>query len=138
MATLRYPFIEISPGVIRPIIPVTVYNPATRLHLTYLAWIDSGADFCAFPSEAAIRIGHNLHLGIQAAPIAVGGQKIQSYLHQNLLIFNDTNRNTSSHRADIQFVEVPMLFPLLGLKGFFSHFKVILDYGQRQILLEEY
>lgn len=137
MANLFFPILLFH-GCYRPVIPVKLTNPATGQSLPVLAWIDSGADSCIFPSNMAEIIGHNLTKGDKIEPRGYGSTNIPAYLHTNNLLLVDGFGTRSEWRSSTYFSAGIEGHGLLGLKGFFSHFKVDIDYRNRIIILREY
>jgi hypothetical protein len=48
---MKFAYKRFANGIERPIIPITVRNPATQQSVRYLALVDSGADVCIFAAE---------------------------------------------------------------------------------------
>ena len=63
MPIRNYPFTPVSPDVARPMLWIRVRNPATSRAIIVLAIIDTGADDCVFPADAATVLGHDLRRG---------------------------------------------------------------------------
>lgn len=113
----------------RPIIPVKLIHQ--NKSCKFLGLIDSGADECTFPGAIAEFLGHNLTKGKAKVFTGIGGSVV-AYLHQTELEIDGMRFRTNVYYA----AEWNMMgFGLLGQGGFFSHFKVSLDYQKKEILL---
>ena len=60
---MKFAYKRFANGIERPIIPITVRNPATRQSVRYLALVDSGADVCIFAGEVGELIGLDVFEG---------------------------------------------------------------------------
>lgn len=69
-----YPFTSVSSGPPRPMLWIRLTNPTTNLRIIALAIVDTGADDCVFPAQAAIQLGHKLNLGTRKTIKTAGGQ----------------------------------------------------------------
>jgi hypothetical protein len=79
---MKFFYKKFTSGVERPIIPITVRNPATGLSVRYHALVDSGADRCMFAGEIGELIGLDLLKGIKRTVSGViAGQSRPYYLH---------------------------------------------------------
>ena len=137
MTRLYFPIISFQ-GDLRPVIPVGLTNPATNISLSTLCWIDSGCDLCLFPETLATDLGHNFTRGTVTQGRGVSGAMFNTYLHTNRLRIADQFGTSVDYRCPTYFTTSMGGWGLLGLKGFFSHFKVIIDYRNRLITLEEH
>ena len=59
MPNKEYPFIG---G--RPLIPIIIENPISKVEVFAMALIDSGADTCLFPAFVAADLGYELTTGV--------------------------------------------------------------------------
>jgi len=64
MPIRNYPFTPVRRDFARPMLWVRVVNPDNNLAVIALAIIDTGADDCVFPADAATVLGHDLKRGI--------------------------------------------------------------------------
>ena len=69
-----YRFTSVSSDPPRPMLWIRVTNPATKLGIIALAIVDTGADDCVFPAQAAIQLGHKLKMGTRKIVKTAGGQ----------------------------------------------------------------
>ena len=136
MSRFVFPVIMYS-GRYRPLIPIKLINPSTTISINTLCWIDSGSDTCLFPASLASDLGHNLTRGNLLHGQGVGSPRFQSYLHTNDLIISDGLGNIENYRCPTYF-STASYCGLLGLDGFFSHFRVYINYRKRVIVLETY
>ncbi len=113
----------------RPVIPIKLIHQ--NKSCKFLGLIDSGADECTFPGAIAEFLGHNLSRGKAKVFTGIGGSVV-AYLHQTDLEIGGTSFRTNVYYASEWD---KMGFGLLGQGGFFSHFKVLLDYHKKEILL---
>lgn len=113
----------------RPIIPVRLIHQ--NISCKFLGLIDSGADECTFPGTIATFLGHNLEKGKAKIFTGIGGSVV-AYLHQT-----DLEINGICFRTNVYYASEwnNMGFGLLGQAGFFSHFKIFLDYQKKEISL---
>lgn len=136
--TLKFPYVReiirdpISKDIgeaYRPIIPVRLIHQ--NKSCKFLGLIDSGADECTFPGAIAEFLGHNLMKGKAKVFTGIGGSVV-AYLHQTDLEVDGIRFRTNAYYATEWN---KMGIGLLGQGGFFSHFKVLLDYQKKEILL---
>jgi len=108
----------------RPVIPVTIRNGTYKVEV--FALIDSGADFCVFPSEACLVLGIDECSGKKTPVQGVGRSVSVTYYHE-------VEMEIAGHKMPLYvgFTSVPI--PLLGQIGFFDRWCVKMDYGQKSI-----
>ena len=123
--TFRY--FEVTPKIIRPIIPV-ILKSSTKVML-YSALIDSGADYCIFSIDTAKVLSIKLYLKDKVKFIGVGEEKVTGFL-SNIEI-----------KTGDKFIKTKVIFAnisdfghgILGQQGFFDHYDVKLSYRKRTI-----
>jgi len=113
----------------RPVIPVRLIHQNKSCR--FLGLIDSGADECTFPGVIAEFLGHDLAKGKARIFTGIGGAVV-SYLHQTELEINGIRFRTNIYYSNEWN---KMGFGLLGQAGFFTHFKVMLDHQNKEIIL---
>jgi predicted aspartyl protease len=125
-----YPFTSLRPGQRpRPLLPVTIENPATGKKIWTLALIDTGADECALPISLAGRLGHTLERGA-AKTVATAGGEITAHSHTAKI----TVEGLVALEATVDFI--PGLgTPLLGVNSFLSSLILTVDYPRQTFTL---
>lgn len=78
--------------ILRPIIPVSLQYKDKSIH--YEALIDTGADFCIFPTELANTLGINLNPKRIIYFSGVGGQPLKGFIADVILRIGEINIST--------------------------------------------
>ena len=94
------------------------------------AIIDSGATRCVFTAEIAAEMGIDLKSGVREIALGIGGEQ-EMWLHDVMLYL--PGGAVEIHAA---FQEDMPLAGLLGMQGFFEHFRITFDGAVRQCELE--
>lgn len=122
------PFSQKS-NLFRPIIPLSIGS--AKQTLRFEALIDSGADFCIFPTGLAKELNVNL---TQAKSIyfssATGNMVIGNIAH----IYLDIGEGR--FKAKVVFADLPGNIGILGQYGFFDQFIVKFDLNKKEIELK--
>jgi len=114
----------------RPVIPVEVkYNGNS---IKYLALIDSGADFCIFHAQIGEALGIDIKKGKTLEFYGIVGDKKEAFFH-NVLISVGGIEKECYCGFSYEFDETKMPYGVLGQKGFFNLFKILMDYEKEQI-----
>lgn len=114
----------------RPVIPVEVkYNGNS---IKYLALIDSGADFCIFHAQIGEAVGIDIKKGKMLEFYGIVGDKKEAFFH-NISISVGGIEKECYCGFSYEFDETKMPYGVLGQKGFFNLFKVLMDYEKEQI-----
>lgn len=115
---MRYPYQEIEPGKVAPIIDIRLFGRG-RLY-RFEAYVDSGADYSLFEEQVARLIGIKLKEG-REIPLTVGdGDRMKAYLHRIPVLFSG-----EKFFAPICFSsQLGSGFNLLGRAGFFRKFRI--------------
>ena len=137
MADLQYSSIY-SGEVFRPMIRFKIRNLSTGIVVAAFGLVDSGCDLCCFPAEYASKLGHNLDRGARRDLEGFDGSSRPAYLHENQVEFEDPAGAKAVYRCPTYFSEALDGYGLLGIRGFFSHFRVTIDNANRLISLAEY
>ncbi|MCL5406914.1 MAG: hypothetical protein M1429_00215 [Patescibacteria group bacterium] len=116
----------------RPVIPITIKYKDKKID--YLTLIDSGADFCIFHSEIGEYLGIDIKSGRKLEFFGVTGDKKISYFHNVTLNIGGNNKECYCGFAP-DFTAHRMPYGILGQKGFFDMFKVMMDYNKNRIEL---
>ena len=119
-----------------PIVTTVLENKTNRLDFSFDSIIDSGADYCVFPSQLGELIGLNIELGKRLPTYGVGGQETL-YFHDikiTLIIEGEAWGFPCfagfSRKMNYKGVG------LLGRRGFFNLFKgVEFLENQRKLIL---
>jgi hypothetical protein len=97
------------------------------------AFIDSGASRCIFHTDIGKAIGLDVDKGKTEDTIGVSGQKSTLYLHDiNLHTPAGVVAITAGFSADLPCAG------LLGMEGFFQHFKVIFEPAMKHCEIERF
>lgn len=112
----------------RPIIPVSLKNKA--LSLRYEALIDSGADFCIFPTEIARKLKINLNKSKQIYFSGTTGELVKG-------VIGDVNLDIGEggFKIKVVFADLAGNVGILGQYGFFDKFIVKFDMIKKEIEL---
>lgn len=120
-------YIEITPQIIRPILPIIVKS--NEVVILYAGLIDSGADYCIFSSEIGRKLGVNSSNKVKF--IGVGKDQIEGFTGEIEIRIGGILYKTS-----VIFAEISEFgHGILGQKGFFDHFDVKLSYQKKLIEL---
>ena len=115
----------------RPVIPIKVKYQNKEVE--YLALIDSGADFCMFHAEIGEYLGINIIKGKKLKFFGVTGDKQIAYFHKIKI-------NVGGHDKEcycgFSYELNKMPYGILGQRGFFDTFKVLMDYKKNRIELK--
>lgn len=107
------------------VLPVKLSNPAKHSPPTrnFEAIIDSGASQCLFHSDIGEAIGLNIEKGTLQETTGVSGERTRIYLHPVTL--HVPGGQMLKIRAG--FTDRLPVAGLLGMSGFFEHFKITFD-----------
>jgi hypothetical protein len=131
--TFRFPFVSIPtsrpvPSLAsrrdrpRPIIPITVINPATLAARRYRAVLDTGADDTVFHENAARLLGINLAGATGGQAQGTTGTPVGLRYADVFLQLADPLGNVLEWRATVAFAPAAAAYPLLGFAGFLQYF----------------
>lgn len=115
-----------SKKLLRPIISVSLKYKQKSIH--YEALIDSGADFCIFPTEIAHKLGIYSNEARRIYFSGATGEPISGFVGKVSLQIERTTLNTKIVFADLSDKKA-----LLGQYGLFDQFKVIFDLKNEEI-----
>ena len=120
---MRFAYKRFANGIERPIIPIVVWNRATKKSVRYLALVDSGADVCIFAAEIGELIGLDVFGGRERSVSGVvAGQMRPYYLHEVEIQVGEVRRlSTVGFMPDL----APNGHGLLGQTGFFDLFSFV-------------
>lgn len=120
-------YFEITPKILRPIIPI-VLKSKTKLIL-YSALIDSGADYCIFSLDIADALSIKLNANDEAIFMGAGKEKIKGFWSKIRI-----NISGTTYEAKVIFAEISDFgHGILGQNGFFDHFKITFDVKNKEI-----
>ncbi len=130
--------VEFSPGTKRR---KTLWRPIVEIILVYgkriVAYpvlIDSGSDYNIFHSGVAEALDINLTFGKKRRLYGLGEQPIKGYEHK--IDLKMVGLKTVKSSAIFTKELSDHAFGVLGNVGFFNHFKVQFDYGNKIIDIE--
>lgn len=111
-------------------------NKGKRLDFSFDSIIDSGADYCVFPSQLGELIGLNVGLGKRLPTYGVGGQETLFFHHIKCTFIIGSEAWDFSCLAGFSRKMNHKGIGLLGRQGFFNLFKKVefLE-GQRKLIL---
>ena len=116
----------------RPVITIEVKYKNESFK--YLALIDSGADFCIFHAQVGEALGINVKEGKGLEYYGVIGSKEEAFFHDITIIIGGYEKKCYCGFS-YNFDQTKMPYGILGQKGFFSLFKVFMDYEKEEIEL---
>lgn len=125
-------YFEITPKIIRPIIPIILKSQAKLI--LYSALIDSGADYSIFSLDIADALGIKLQSENKVKFIGVGKEKVQGFWGEIEIKIGGVSYKTKAIFANIS----EFGHGILGHKGFFDQFDVKLSYRKQIIEIESY
>jgi len=116
--------------LLRPTIRITLrYRDK---HLTPLAQIDSGADYCLFPAAFGRPLDLDVESGKQEVTDGIGSGTVRAYFHEVEIVVGTYSLQVwAGFSAGIGTA-------LLGQQGFFDQFEVCFRYPDRRISLRPY
>lgn len=146
MLIRNYPFTPISPlpsDTPRPYLWVKIINPHKNLFITISALVDTGADICLFPSDAATVLGHNLRSGVPGMHVAGVGGEVSTFKHTlNIEVLNTLKDGFAGNKVLYRMSNVLLHFSttnnspfLLGSLDFLNKFILTVDYPKQQFSL---
>lgn len=115
----------------RPVIPITVKYKDQKID--YLALIDSGADFCIFHGEIGQLLGIDIKNGKKLEFFGVTGEKESAYFHKITISIGGHGKQCYCGFSELNKSKLP--YGILGQRGFFDMFKIIMDYKKNRIEL---
>ena len=138
---MKFPFVELkrnpSPAfpkattTLQPQIPVILRNNNKKFLIRAL--VDSGAACCIFPQNLCLGLGIDVEKGPTQRIGGLGGKIIVAHFHHVTL-----ELGSHAWRAYVGFSPDTLgTSSLLGLKGFFSEFKVTFDYSSRCTVIKK-
>jgi hypothetical protein len=113
----------------RPIIRVTLKHRKQTLDIYGV--VDSGADHCIFPSDAAQALGLDPKLGKKGVMYGINRQPTEVFFHQIEILISGRAIPVYAGFSD----NCP---PLLGQLGFFENFEVRLNFKRKELELKTY
>lgn len=118
---MRFSYKEVSSGILRPIIPITLRSKDSELG--YFALIDSGADACIFPAELAEALNLNERDGTPRELTGVVQGQTRVYFTHTIEIEVGTHIYTTTVGFMKDFSRLG--YGLLGQHGFFDQFSSV-------------
>ncbi len=118
----------------RPIIPITLRYE--KIEFTYLALLDSGADFNIFHGDITkiLKIDlSKLKTSMKFSGIKQGAEGKGSFFSIDIGINNEFKNTTVIFSSDIS----ENGYGILGQQGFFNNYKICFDYSSRKIGIED-
>ena len=117
--------------LLRPIIPVSLKYKQHSIH--YEALIDSGADFCIFPTGIANKLGLDFKKAQKIYFSGATGEPVVGFVGKVALQIGETTSETK-----IVFTDLDEKMALLGQHGFFELFKIKFNFKQEEIEIIPY
>ena len=119
-----------------PIVATVLENKTSRLEFSFDSIIDSGADYCVFPSQLGELIGLNVELGKRLPTYGVGGQEILHFHQIKVVVIIQTEAWEFKCFAGFSKKMNYKGVGLLGRQGFFNLFsKIEFLENQRELIL---
>lgn len=116
-------------NLLRSIIPVSLSN--NYLSLRFEALVDSGADFCIFPTGIAKRLGINLSTTKKIYFSSATGDMVKGFINDVYLEIGGNRVKTK-----VVFADLAGNTGILGQYGFFDLFVVKFDLKKKEIELK--
>jgi len=116
--------------ILRPTIKITLQHQDNTINL--YALVDSGSDYCVFPSVVGKRLGIDVKSGKKDKAVGFGGKPASIYFHIIKLIIGGYKADICAGFSDL----APS--PLLGHSGFFDQFEVRFNYQKREIFIDPF
>lgn len=116
---LRFPYMQLPGGILRPIIPVIVEGLTGKRILDGL--LDTGCDRTILPQREAQAIGVRLPGSPDGAFTTAGGLSI-AYRLADVVLELRSSGATVRWRATVAFAEDPLSMIHLGFRGFLEYF----------------
>jgi hypothetical protein len=122
-----------------PIVATVLENKTNRLDFSFDSIIDSGADYCVFPSQIGELIGLNVGIGKRLPTYGVGGQETLYFHHIKVTLIIGKEAWEFPCFAGFSRKMNHKGVGLLGRQGFFNLFKRIefLENKRKLILAAE-
>jgi len=127
------PFTDLSgDGFARPVLPIKIINPHTKLSFQTFGIIDTGADDCALPAIIAEHLGHVINKGV-AKQIQTGNGISIAYAHTtSFKIYHPLTNDFIFKTKETPIDCLPNLnVVLLGVRNFMSSFVLHIDYPKQ-------
>ena len=126
---MNFPYREVVPGVLRPIVPVRLRFK--EIFVIDEALIDSGADWCIL--DAGLLDILKIPKGKRVNFSGIGREKLTGFKSKiNLTIADKELKTDVIFSGDLG----PLSYGVLGQKGFFDNFKVCFDKSQQQLTID--
>lgn len=123
-----FPYLQITPKIKRPIIPVVLRSKTS--FIIYSALVDSGSDYCIFSIELAYALGINLSKK-KTEIQGIGKDKVYGYWGKVEARVGNSDFNMIAIFAEIS----EFGHGILGQKGFFDIFVVKFDLVKEEVEL---
>ncbi|MBI3103583.1 retroviral-like aspartic protease [Candidatus Daviesbacteria bacterium] len=123
--SLPAPFSK-NKNLLRPIIPISLKSHGVSIR--YEGLIDSGADFCIFPTGIAKKLGINFKKMNKIYFSSASGDMIEGIIAAVILDIGKT-----SFKVKVVFADLAGRVGILGQYGFFDKFTVKFDLGKEEI-----
>lgn len=115
---MKFKYKKLGPGLIRPIIPVTLR--VKNASVVYEALVNSGADMCMFPAEIGELLGLDIRQGKRGSLGGVVGQSVDAYYHEiDIEIGGNVTHATAGFTEESRFDH-----GFLGQRGIFNYYTV--------------
>lgn len=124
-----YPAPFSQKNLFRPIVPISLSNK--NISLRFEALIDSGADFCIFPTDIAKKIAINYANLKKIYFSSATGEIVEGFIGKISLDFGE-----GKFEIKVVFADLTGKTGILGQYGFFDKFKVSFDLKKKEIELK--
>ena len=119
-----------------PVVATVLENKGDRLGFSFDSIIDSGADYCVFPSQLGTMIGLNVELGKKLPTYGVGGQETLYFHNVKVVLIIDGEAWEFKCFAGFSRKMNHKGVGLLGRQGFFNLFnRIEFLENQRELIL---
>lgn len=124
---MKFKYKKLAPGLIRPIIPVTLVHKDKEI--SYEALVDSGADMCVFPAQIGELLGLAVRSGREGPLRGVIGKEGKVYYHEIIL---DIGGNRTKANVGFSYDQTAQ-HGFLGQVGTFNIYSVLFQYRKETI-----
>jgi len=132
---MEFPYLEVRPGVFRPIMAVRIYGPTWSVLVDGL--LDSGSDRTLIPPKVALDLGLDLPPSIAEVAIKTPTGQVIKCKAVDLPLELNRNSTRLCWKGEIAVTDVPLRICHWGIKGFMEFFETLFDGpGHRAIFTE--
>lgn len=130
---MKFDYARFPNHISLPAIRIRVRRSRDGRSLDIYAVVDSGADHCIFPRTIALDLGiADITSGIYTRSTGIGGAQLDCYFHPL-----EIRVGGWWLLLDVAFSHQHDGWPLLGRRGFFDNFVVVIDHPRERLELKQ-